>query len=95
MRMSIPLQSDSGRTVLYINDDEKSDQDVKGILEGKGYRVLLTKSSSDAIRILKSEGVHLILYNINLALRDGVEDLMAIKNLCPDIPVIPSCPTHQ
>lgn len=95
MTQPLGLPPSAVKTVLYINDDERSEGEVRDILERKGYRVVLTRTSQDALRILKEEEVHLILYNINLALRDGVEDLMAIKNLCPNVPVIPSCPTHQ
>ncbi len=75
-------------TVLVI-DDEPVLQDVLGaLLEGDGYDCHHAMTAADGLRVLQEEEVDVVLLDLMLPDRPGLEILPEIKNLDPHLPVV-------
>lgn len=66
-------------TILVV-DDEKEIRNLIGIyLENEGYRVLKAENGLEAIEILESEEIHLIILDVMMPKMDGIEACMKIR----------------
>lgn len=66
-------------TILVV-DDEKEIRNLIGIyLENEGFRVLKAENGLEAIKIVESEEVQLILLDIMMPKMDGIETCMKIR----------------
>ena len=64
---------------ILVTDDE---QDIRSLYErellAEGYRVLLAKNGDEALKIVRSEPVDLVVLDIRMAGKDGLETLREI-----------------
>ena len=75
-------------TVLVI-DDEPVLQDVLGsLLTGDGFDYLQATTAADGLQILREEEVDVVLLDLMLPDRSGLELLPDIKELDPHLPVV-------
>jgi len=75
-------------TVLIV-DDEKNYPPVLGaILEEEGYETLAANSGREALEILKTAEVDLVLTDMKMPGMDGIELMERIKAVDTDLPVI-------
>ncbi|NMM63964.1 response regulator transcription factor [Clostridium sp. P21] len=66
-------------TILVV-DDEKEIRNLIGIyLENEGYKVIKASDGLEALKILKSQQVHLIILDIMMPNMDGMEACMKIR----------------
>lgn len=66
-------------TILVV-DDEKEIRNLIGIyLENEGFRVLKAENGLEAVKIVESEEVQLILLDIMMPKMDGIETCMKIR----------------
>ncbi len=75
------------KRILVVDDDEMNLKRTKMILS-KCYSVLLAESGEEALKILDSEKVDLILLDIAMPKMNGIETFEHIKNRPDEIPVI-------
>ncbi len=76
-----------GNKVLIIDDDEKLRKLLKEYLEENGFKVVALADGSDVRRILQKESPKMIILDIMLPGRDGLEVLKEIR-MDHAIPVI-------
>ncbi len=76
-----------GNKVLIIDDDEKLRQLLKEYLENNGFKVLTLADGSDVKKILRKESPEMVILDIMLPGKDGLEVLKEIRADDP-IPVI-------
>jgi len=76
--------------ILLVEDDEKSRNLFKDLLEVKGYQVLDTDKGKDALLLLQSNKPSLVLMDILLPDTNGLEIIKLIKANADmkDIPII-------
>ncbi len=74
-------------TVLIVDDDEEITKSTGIFLKAEGYRVLEAHDGIEALDMLMSETVHLVLLDIMLPRLDGISTLMKLRNT-KNIPVI-------
>lgn len=72
--------------ILLVEDDKAITDSLKEFLNGEGFAVSSTSSCSDAISILRSENISLVLLDIALSDGSGFRVCPAAKEL--DVPVI-------
>lgn len=75
------------KRILVVDDDEMNLMRTKMILS-KGYGVLLAESGKEALEVLESEKVDLILLDIAMPEMDGIETFKHIRNRQIKTPVI-------
>ncbi len=84
-------------TILYIEDDEKSRQLVKQLLEFEGHTIILSQNGEDGIKDALSRRPDLILLDLNMPKMNGIEFLKVVKadeNLRM-IPVVVLTTSHE
>ncbi|MDE7333308.1 MAG: response regulator [Lachnospiraceae bacterium] len=75
--------------ILAVDDNSISLSTIERALKGK-YEVIPLKSGDRALHYLKKNKPDLILLDVRMASKDGVETLREIREMedCKDIPVI-------
>lgn len=76
------------RRILIIDDEEGIRDLYRLELENEGYDVFTAPGSKEALRILKSEGIDLVILDIRLKGENGLELLQKMSGSHPQIPVI-------
>ena len=76
-----------GVRVLAIDDDPQSLRYVRETLTRAGYAPIITGDPADALRLMAEEKPHLVLLNLVLPDRDGVDLMNDILRIA-DLPVI-------
>lgn len=78
--------------ILIIDDDAAIQASLQLLLKENGFNVLSAGKQGEALRLLKSEKISLILMDMNLSSettgRDGLELLADVKEFWHNIPVI-------
>lgn len=74
-------------TVLVVDDDNEITRSTGIFLKAEGYRVLEAHDGFEALDILMSEAVHLVLLDIMMPKLDGISTLMKLRD-SKNIPVI-------
>jgi len=75
------------RTILIAEDEEKMRRILEVNLQDR-YRVLLAKDGEEALKIFKEDEVHLLLTDMKMPGRDGLNLLHEVKRIRPEVPVI-------
>ncbi|HEX2919715.1 MAG TPA: sigma-54 dependent transcriptional regulator [Bacteroidales bacterium] len=78
--------------ILIIDDDIAIQASLQLLLKENGYRVSVAGRQGEALSLLRSEKISLILMDMNLSSettgRDGLELLTDVKEFWPQLPVI-------
>ena len=79
----------SSKANILITDDEKSIRNaLKEILEFEDYGTLEAENGEQALELIESEAIDLVMLDIKMKGMDGIEVLEKIKELKPELPVI-------
>ncbi|MCC5914954.1 MAG: sigma-54-dependent Fis family transcriptional regulator [Balneolaceae bacterium] len=74
---------------ILITDDEKSIRNIlRDILEFEKYAVEEAENGEDAIAIVESKEIDLMILDIKMKGMDGIEVLEKVKEIKPELPVI-------
>ena len=76
------------RTILIVDDEESIRFSLKGGLEDEGYATLLAASGDEALEVIETHEVDLILMDIWMPGKDGLQILEELKNSGSQVPVI-------
>ncbi len=60
------MQSNSARTILIVEPDDTSRSALRSALEGDGYKVVSTTSAVDALSVVDTPGINLIVTELYL-----------------------------
>jgi two-component system, NtrC family, response regulator AtoC len=75
------------KQILVVDDEAGPRESLKAIFWNT-YRVLTAESASEALKLLKASPVDLVLLDILMPGRDGIDFLQEIRTIYPDLPVI-------
>jgi two-component system nitrogen regulation response regulator NtrX len=75
-------------TILIIDDDPDILKSMSELLEDEGYRTVTAETGEDGLARVRQGGVALVLLDIRLPGRDGLEILPLIRETAPDTGVI-------
>src|SRR3990170_4750642 len=75
-------------TILIIEDKESMAKMLGQTIEAEGYRTLIARDGSTGINLINDERVDLVITDLKLPEKDGLEVLRAVKDKNPLIPVI-------
>jgi DNA-binding NtrC family response regulator len=75
------------RTILVAEDEEKMRRILEVNLQDQ-YRILLAKDGEEAFRLFKENEVNLLLTDMRMPGRNGLNLLHEVKRLRPEVPVI-------
>lgn len=84
--MAKPAQT--GESILVVDDDRAFRIATKTLLEDNGFRVHVAASADEALTLLASTSVDLMLSDLVMAKMSGIELLEAARTKYPDLTVI-------
>ena len=82
------MQETKMNTILIIDDNSDFRETLRDILKKKGYRILEASDGSDGIRIFRENTVDLIITDIIMPGKEGIETIIELRNEFPDIKII-------
>ncbi|MDV2496649.1 MAG: response regulator [bacterium] len=74
--------------ILVVDDEEFFCKELRRFLEGKGYDVLEAYSGEEALEVYSQERPDVVLLDIRMPGKDGLETLKELKDLDPEASVI-------
>lgn len=74
--------------ILVIDDNAEFREILRAHLEANGHQVALAENGDRGLAVLDRGGIDIVLTDILMPQRDGVEVLRAAKQRWPDLPVI-------
>lgn len=74
--------------ILIVDDEADVVQVVKRFLEGRGYMVFTASDGDSALEQIKKNRPDIVLLDILMPRKNGLDVLQEVKQLDPDIPVI-------
>lgn len=78
----------TSKKILVVDDEIKMQQTIREILDAENYIVKTANDGLECLEIVKKEFFDVILLDINLPFKNGLEVLNEIKILYPDTPII-------
>ncbi len=81
--------------ILIVDDDPKSAQVIRDLLEFEGFRVLTAANGREGLDRLAAESVDLVITDFEMPVMDGFELLQMINRGYPDLPVIMLTGRHR
>ena len=86
--MAAPPAPDASKATLLIVDDEEGPRQSLRIVFKNDYNVLLATNGMDAIELVKTNPVNVVVLDIMMLGLSGVETLKEIKLIAPSVEVI-------
>ena len=74
--------------MMLVDDEERFLSTTQKLLSRKGYDVLTASSGTDALEILRTHNIHVVILDVKMPGMDGIETLNAIKRNYPLVEVI-------
>ena len=75
-------------TVLIVDDEKNYLVVLSAFLSGEGYETLTADSAQQALEIVETSDLDLVLTDMKMPTMDGIELLKRIKEKVPDLPVV-------
>lgn len=79
---------DKKEKIIIIDDEKRMADSLTSLLTSDGYSVKSFQDSHEAIELIRSERVDLVISDIKMPRMDGLEILKEVKNIDDGIPVI-------
>jgi CheY-like chemotaxis protein len=76
------------RTILCVDDDERSLSIRKVMLETRGYRVLTCLDPEQALELVRGGGIDLIIADLMMPKMSGADMIAQAKQIAPHLPTI-------
>ena len=76
------------KTILVVDDDEAIRTLLQEELEEEGYKVLIATNARDALKMVASEALDLVILDVRMPGMDGLEALPRILGIKEGLPVI-------
>ena len=74
--------------IMLVDDEERFLSTTNKLLSMRGYDSLTAKSGAEALNMLKSHIIHVVILDVKMPGMDGIETLKAIKKDFPLVEVI-------
>ncbi|MCF8114236.1 MAG: response regulator [Desulfotignum sp.] len=74
--------------LMLVDDEERYLLTTAKLMEKKGINVVTAQSGAQALELLKTHDIHVVILDIKMPGMDGFKTLRAIKTLYPPVEVI-------
>jgi CheY-like chemotaxis protein len=75
-------------SILISDDDVEFRETLRGMFEPRGYRTIVAGDGQEAVEIVRSERIHLVLLDLHMPKLSGLEVLQLIKQFNALLPCI-------
>lgn len=79
---------DEEEVILVVDDDQSIRELIADVLTAKGYTCAMAESAEEALELLPTRNVSLVISDIYMSGMTGVDLLAKVSELDPDLPVI-------
>jgi CheY-like chemotaxis protein len=76
------------RRILVIDDEVGIRRALRTVLELAGYQIREARNGQDALRLWREEESDLVITDIHMPDKDGIETILELRALSPDLPII-------
>jgi CheY-like chemotaxis protein len=76
------------RRILVIDDEVSIRRALRTVLELAGYQIREARNGQDAVRLWREEESDLVITDIHMPDKDGIETILELRALSPDLPII-------
>jgi CheY-like chemotaxis protein len=76
------------RQILVIDDEVGIRRALRTVLELAGYQVREARNGQDALRLWREEESDLVITDIHMPDKDGIETILELRAISPDLPII-------
>jgi DNA-binding response OmpR family regulator len=77
-----------GHRILVVEDDPSTQRALATILRQEGYTVIQARDGAEAIRLWRDTGADLVLMDLVMPDKDGIETIIELRASDPDIRII-------
>lgn len=81
-------QKKAAKRVLVVDDEKLNCDMLEEFLSSQGYDVSVALNGSEALKTSRRERPHLVLLDVNMPGKSGLETLKELKTIVPESPVI-------
>src|SRR5438876_1039699 len=81
-------RSPTGHTILAVDDQQDSLVSVRNLLEREGHRVLIAESGEQALAVLKTTEVSLMIVDYVMPRMNGAQLVRAVRSFDPFVQII-------
>jgi CheY-like chemotaxis protein len=74
--------------ILISDDDVEFRETLRGLFEPQGYRTIVAADGEEAVEIVRSEPIHIVLLDLHMPKLSGLEVLQFIKQFNALLPCI-------
>lgn len=74
--------------IMLVDDEERFLTTTSRLLSRRGYDVITASSGTEALKMLDSGNIHVVILDVKMPGMDGIETLKAIKSGHPLVEVI-------
>jgi two-component system chemotaxis response regulator CheY len=75
-------------TLLITDDDRDFRETLQDVFEPRGLRTLLARDGQEALDVMQSHDVHLVLLDMHMPRLTGLETLRRVKQIYAPLPCI-------
>ena len=79
---------DEAYSILVTDDDRAVRETLRDVFEPEGLRTLLAGSGEEAIQIVESDTVHIVLLDMHLPRLSGLETLAIVHQINASLPCV-------
>lgn len=82
------LRTGSGRRIMVVDDDASIRRTLQLLLSKAGYEVMQAADGCEAIRLWRNRGGDLVITDLHMPEKDGIETILELCSYSPGLPII-------
>lgn len=82
------MAAQDGQRILIVDDDPSIRRTLQIALSNAGYNVIQARDGSEAMRLWRDHGGDLVITDLHMPEKDGIETIMELLRHTPGLPII-------
>lgn len=75
-------------TVLYVEDDDSTREELEYFLEKKVYKLIVAKNGQEGLELYNKHNPDLIVTDIQMPVMNGIKMIKSLKEINPNLPIV-------
>jgi DNA-binding NtrC family response regulator len=77
-----------GQRIMIVDDDPGIRRSLDALLSRAGYQVIQAGDGSEAVRLWREQGADLVITDLHMPKKDGIQTIVELLTHTPGIPII-------